>query len=86
MTSHLTDLGTPWGELLLVFCLAALLLIGALWVLAVRLLGQPEPPTAQELAEDQAGVDSMRARLQRDSVDPLDDIVDHRGVWWGPRP
>lgn len=49
-------------------------------------IGPPMPPSAEEEADDARALDSMRARLQRDSVDPLDDIVDHRGVWWGPRP
>ena len=86
MTSHLTDLGTPWGELLLVFCLAAMLLIGAAWVLAAGVLAQLEPPTAEQLAQDQAGIDSVRARLQQDEHQPLEDAEHPADIWWGPRP
>lgn len=69
----------------LAISLACLLGAGAVVIIAVVGLAKKLPPTAADQAEDELAVDSMRARLQRDKAEPLDDIVDQRGIWWGPR-
>ena len=46
--------------------LVVVLAVAAVVALVRVLRGQrPEPPSADDMAEDQAGIDSVRARLQR---------------------
>ncbi len=67
--------------------LVVVLAVAAVVALVRVLRGQrPEPPSADDMAEDQAGIDSVRARLQRDDVHTANDFVHPAGIWWGPRP
>ena len=75
-----------WLIYILMGLVVALLVSAAIGYVLGRFIGSADCPTPDEQAEDERGIDSMRARLQHDKANPLDDIVDHRGMWWGPRP